>query len=168
MDRPDAHATKDTDRPTDRISRRNLLLAGTGTVLAASTIAACGGDGSSTKPAGSGGASRSSGAGKGGGQGSSDEALAKVSQVPVGGAVSATSSDGKPVIVAQPRAGKLVAFSAICTHQGCTVAPADKILQCPCHGSTYDLATGKNTGGPAPSPLAKIPVKVEGGKVVET
>jgi cytochrome b6-f complex iron-sulfur subunit len=167
MDRPDPHATKDTGRTTDRISRRNLLLAGGGTVLAASTIAACGGDGSSTKPAGSGGTGTSSGGGNGGGKGASDEALAKVSQVPVGGAVSATSGDGKPVIVAQPTAGKLVAFSAICTHQGCTVAPADKILKCPCHGSTYDLATGKNTGGPAPSPLARISVKVEGGKVVE-
>ena len=87
--------------------------------------------------------------------------------MPVGGAVSATSSDGKPVIVARPAAGTVVAFSAICTHQGCTVAPQGKILQCPCHGSTYDLATGKNTGGPAPSPLSRISVKVEAGQVVE-
>ena len=93
--------------------------------------------------------------------------LAKVSDVPVGGAISAQDSSGKPIIVAQPTAGDVVAFSAICTHKGCTVAPQGKILQCPCHGSTYDLATGDNTGGPAPSPLAKVAVEVKQGEVVE-
>ena len=85
----------------------------------------------------------------------------------LGGAVSATGPGGKPVIVAQPTAGKVVAFSAICTHMGCTVAPKGDILQCPCHLSTYDQATGDNTGGPAPRPLAKIAVTVKNGKVVE-
>jgi cytochrome b6-f complex iron-sulfur subunit len=60
-----------------------------------------------------------------------------------------------------------VAFTAICTHMGCTVAPAGGLhLKCPCHGSTYDAATGKNTGGPAPKPLAEIPVTVQGGSIV--
>jgi Rieske Fe-S protein len=48
------------------------------------------------------------------------------------------------------------------------VAPNGGQLKCPCHGSTYDLATGDNTGGPAPRPLSKIPVKVTGGRVVES
>jgi len=137
-------------------TRRGVLVAGTGAALGVSVLAACGGD------SGSSGTSASAGSSAGGGG-----ALAKVADVPVGGAVSATGSDGKPVIVSQPTKGEVVAFSAICTHQGCTVAPADTILKCPCHGSTYDLATGDNTGGPAPRPLTEIPVKVEGGKVVE-
>jgi cytochrome b6-f complex iron-sulfur subunit len=141
------------------ISRRKVLVAGAGTALTATGVAACGGGGSAPQGASSSGGNASA---------SGSQVLAKVSDVPVGGAVPATGADGKPVIVSQPAAGKVVAFSAICTHKGCTVAPAGKILQCPCHGSTYDLATGKNTGGPAPSPLARIPVKVEGGKVVET
>jgi Rieske Fe-S protein len=62
----------------------------------------------------------------------------------------------------------VVAFSAVCTHMGCTVAPQGGILKCPCHGSTYDLATGDNTGGPAPRPLAKVSVTVQGGRVIET
>lgn len=147
------------------LTRRKVLVAGTGVALGTSLLAACGGDGGgTTAPAGSGSsAGNGSSAGSGGGGG----ALAKVADVPVGGAVSATGSDGKPVIVSQPTQGTVVAFSAICTHQGCTVAPADKILKCPCHGSTYDLATGDNTGGPAPSPLTEIPVKVKRGEVVE-
>ena len=145
----------------DGFSRRTVLVAGSGTVLGASALAACGGSGSggdtssdSTLASGSGGG------GKGG-------VLAKVSDVPVGGAISAQDSSGKPVIVSQPTAGDVVAFSAICTHKGCTVAPQGKILQCPCHGSTYDPATGDNTGGPAPSPLAKVAVTVKQGEVVE-
>lgn len=61
----------------------------------------------------------------------------------------------------------MVAFTAICTHMGGTVAPATGLqLKCPCHGSTYDAATGKNTGGPAPAPLAAVPVTVEGYSIV--
>ena len=140
------------------VSRRKLLVAGTATALGVTVVAAC-----SSTPATK--SSPTPGTGSGGGGGKD---LAKLADVPVGGAVSATDADGKPVIVSQPSAGKVVAFSAICTHQGCTVAPAGKILQCPCHGSTYDLATGDNTGGPAPRPLAPITVKVKGGNVVET
>jgi Rieske Fe-S protein len=62
-------------------------------------------------------------------------------------------------------AGQIVAFTAICTHQGCTVNPEGAKLECPCHGSTYDAFTGQNTGGPAPTPLAAIPVTVSGGAV---
>jgi Rieske Fe-S protein len=153
----------DSVAPESGLTRRRVLVAGTGSVLGASLLAACGGSDSGTT---AGGSSSSTG-GAGGGGGGGGGALAKVADVPVGGAVSATGPDGKPVIVAQPTDGEIVAFSAICTHQGCTVAPADKILQCPCHGSTYDLATGKNTGGPAPRPLTEIPVKVKGGEVVE-
>ena len=143
------------------VSRRTVLLAGTGTALGGVVLTACGNhDGPADTSA-----SASSGGGR---DASGSRTLTKVADIPVGGAVSATGTDGGPVIVSQPSAGKVVAFSAICTHMGCTVAPARNILKCPCHGSTYNLATGKNTGGPAPRPLARIPVKVEGGDVVET
>ena len=144
----------DSERTRTGLSRRRVLVAGAGTAVGASLLAACGGDDGGTT-------ATTDSSGGGGGP------LAKVADIPVGGAVAATGSDGKPVIVAQPTDGEVVAFSAICTHQGCTVAPADKILKCPCHGSTYDLATGKNTGGPAPRPLTEIQVKVKGGEVVE-
>ena len=147
------------DVPATALSRRQLLAgAGTGTALLAA--AACSG-GPSDPSAPGGGTPGGGSAGGGGGS------LAAVADVPVGGAVSAQDAGGNPVIVAQPSKGKVVAFSAICTHMGCTVAPAGNQLVCPCHGSTYDLATGDNTSGPAPSPLPKIPVKVKGGKVVE-
>ena len=91
--------------------------------------------------------------------------LAKVADIPVGDAVSATL-DGKPILISQPSAGQIVAFTAICTHQGCTVAPAGKQFHCPCHGSVYDATTGQVIHGPAPLPLAAVAVKVTGGDVV--
>lgn len=149
-------------------TRRQAL--GTGAALAlAGGLAACGNDTTTTGgPAGTGGPSSDPGpttSSPGNDQGPT--ALADVADVPVGGGVSATDGDGKPVIVTQPTEGTFVAFSAICTHQGCTVAPVDDILRCPCHFSTYDLATGEVTEGPAPSPLPEIAVRVVDDQVVE-
>lgn len=160
------------------VCRRRLLGAGAGSMLGASLLVACGGSGSgssratsgqgsspgaATDPGGGSGADRSPG-GRAGGAGGA--VLARVADVPVGGAVSAQDAEGRPVLVCQPRAGTFVAFSAICTHMGCTVAPDGGTLRCPCHGSTYDVATGDNTGGPAPSPLPEIDVTVRRGEVV--
>ena len=91
--------------------------------------------------------------------------LAQLSDIQVGQAVSATV-DGKPAIIARPTSDTAAAFSAICTHMGCTVAPAGTQLHCPCHGSKYNATTGEVIQGPAPRALAKIDVHVVGGEVV--
>lgn len=96
-----------------------------------------------------------------------DGALAAVSDVPVGGSVLVTDAAGAKILVAQPEEGTVVAFSAICTHMGCTVVPDGERFHCPCHGSVYDLATGDNVSGPAPRPLPAVPVVVRDGLVVE-
>lgn len=150
------------------ITRRSLLVAGATAVgvAGAVTLAGCSSGGShgtasSTTPG--------SGATKGGGGtptgGSGGTPLAKVSDVPVGNAISATL-DGKPILISQPTSGAIVAFTAICTHMGCTVAPAGKEFHCPCHGSVYDASTGAVIHGPAPRALAKIPTHIVDGEVV--
>jgi rieske iron-sulfur protein len=61
-----------------------------------------------------------------------------------------------------------VAYSAICTHLGCTVSwvenkqsPSASYTECFCHNSIFNPARGaKVIGGPAPIPLAQIGVKV--------
>jgi Rieske Fe-S protein len=95
-----------------------------------------------------------------------DQTLVALKDVPVGSAVSAKLPDGSAIIVTQPTAGTAACFSAICTHQGCTVAPAGSELHCPCHGSRYNAATGDVLQGPATRPLARVPVHVAGGDVL--
>ena len=65
------------------------------------------------------------------------------------------------VIVTQPTAGDFKAFSAVCTHQGCTVSGVSNgEIVCPCHSSAFDIATGAVKTGPATQPLATKSVSV--------
>ena len=149
------------------LSRRQLVVAagaGAGTLA----VAACSAASNSSSGADAGGSSGASSGGSSGGSaaGGSGQVLATLADIPVGSAVAAKDPSGKPIVVAQPVAGKAVAFSAICTHMGCTVAPAGPQLACPCHGSRYNASTGQVLQGPAPKPLASVPVHVEDGKVV--
>jgi Rieske Fe-S protein len=131
----------------EELTRRTVVVGGVA-VAGASALAACSG-GSETSPSGA-----------------STGPLIALSDVPVGGAVAAKDASGAPVVVAQPTAGRVVAFSAVCTHMGCQVAPAGKQLHCPCHGSQFDATTGAVLHGPATKPLPGVPVRVENGQVV--
>jgi cytochrome b6-f complex iron-sulfur subunit len=61
-----------------------------------------------------------------------------------------------------------VAFSAVCTHLGCTVKfePDQNRIHCSCHGGVYDPHTGKNVSGPPPKPLKAYKVNVGATNVV--
>jgi len=145
-------------------SRRTVLRgvgAATLGAVAVGAFAACGSGGGGVAP----GASAGSGGGAAPGASAGSGGLAKVADIPVGGAISAVSPDGKPIILAQPTKGTIVGMSAICTHLGCTVAPDGAKLVCPCHGSVYKAADGSNVSGPAPRPLAAVAVRVANGEV---
>jgi cytochrome b6-f complex iron-sulfur subunit len=62
--------------------------------------------------------------------------------------------------------GRLHAVSALCTHMGCRLKPeAGRLaLRCLCHGAHFS-ADGRVLAGPAPQPLPRIDVRVEGGRV---
>lgn len=93
-------------------------------------------------------------------------AVLNVSDVPVGGVARFTDpASGAPAYALQPKAGTYLAFSAVCTHAGCTVDFSGGQFACPCHGATYDASTGAVTGGPAPDPLARIQVVASGGRL---
>jgi nitrite reductase/ring-hydroxylating ferredoxin subunit len=61
--------------------------------------------------------------------------------------------------------GEVVAFSAICTHEACSVSewlPAEQHLLCPCHFSKYDVRDGGAVvEGPAPRNLPSLPLRHE-------
>lgn len=73
--------------------------------------------------------------------------------------------DGQPDIVVRDGSGKLHAFSAVCTHAGCTVGYQGGQIACPCHGGTFSAQTGAVTGGPPPSGLAPKQVIESGGQI---
>lgn len=96
--------------------------------------------------------------------------IVRLAKVPVGGTFNFThSAQGVPAILFRTKTG-VFAYSAICTHQGCTVAynPSSKRLRCPCHGAEFDPAKGaKPVGGLTEVPLAKVKVAVKGAWIVE-
>jgi Rieske Fe-S protein len=72
------------------------------------------------------------------------------------------------VVITRDASGDVHAFSATCTHQGCTVAApsGSGTLDCPCHGSRFDADTGEVIQGPAVRPLPAVAVSVQGDRVV--
>lgn len=63
--------------------------------------------------------------------------------------------------------GKLVALSTICTHLGCIPnwIQTDQKYKCPCHGSGFYM-DGVNFEGPAPRPLERLAISLDGEWVV--
>jgi cytochrome b6-f complex iron-sulfur subunit len=73
-----------------------------------------------------------------------------------------------PAMLIHSSDGTWSAFSAVCTHLGCTVQfePALNRIHCSCHGGVYDPHTGKNVSGPPPKPLTAYKVNVGATGVV--
>ena len=105
------------------------------------------------------------------------------SKVPYTGTVVGKSSDlsmGESKIFSEPDAyGRgfkfavtrkstgLVAFSNICTHEGCAVDVLTKNqLQCPCHGAQFDAVTGAATRAPAYEGLRPYRVEERSGEII--
>jgi Rieske Fe-S protein len=142
-------------------TRRGVLL-GAGVVGAGAVMVACGGQNSSTPASQSTGpatATSTSGA-------ASASGGLTVSQVPVSGGIVVKDQD---VVVTQPTPGQFKAFSATCTHQGCIVGSvSDGTINCPCHGSKFNITDGSVVEGPATQPLLAKTVIVTGDTLTIT
>jgi thiosulfate dehydrogenase (quinone) large subunit len=74
-------------------------------------------------------------------------------------------SDGSADILIRESDGSLKAFSAVCTHAGCTVGYQGGTIVCPCHGGEFSAQTGEVIAGPPPSSLAPKKVLEAGGQI---
>jgi Rieske Fe-S protein len=91
------------------------------------------------------------------------EELARTDEIPVGGGK--VFADRK-IVVTQPEQGEFKAFSAICTHQNCTVANvSDQTINCNCHGSKFSITDGAVENGPATRPLPAEQITVTGNSI---
>ncbi len=141
---------------TDQMSRRSVLH-GAGAAAAVGGLAACSSATTTANQAASQAASLATAAGSAASKAASAAAAAvKQADVPVGG--------GKivdKVVITQPTAGTFKAFSAVCTHQGCTVSKVENAqIICACHNSVFDAATGAVVSGPAKAALAAKSISV--------
>ena len=139
------------------ISRRKALVS-TGISLAASTIAGCATYGKPpAAPAAEAAPTPDTAAAPAAAQ---VQAIARTADIPVGSGVIVDD-----VVITQPAEGKFNGFSAVCTHAGCTVAEVvGASINCPCHGSSFNL-DGTVAKGPASRPLDAKGIVVQGDSI---
>jgi Rieske Fe-S protein len=98
-------------------------------------------------------------------------AVARVDELPVGGAKTFTYPEGStPRLLVRTGERAFVAYDQQCTHLLCPVVPAVESgrLHCPCHNGWFDLQTGQVLAGPPRRPLARVLVEVRGDVVYAT
>jgi thiosulfate dehydrogenase [quinone] large subunit len=87
--------------------------------------------------------------------------LARADQMAVDESLPFTDpASGDPGILIRLASG-FVAYSAVCTHEGCTVAyrSSSHLLACPCHSAAFNPAQqGAVVRGPARRPLTILPI----------
>jgi nitrite reductase/ring-hydroxylating ferredoxin subunit len=68
--------------------------------------------------------------------------------------------DDRAVAIRLP-GGRLVGYSAVCTHLSCAVLwrAEDNELHCPCHDGVFDPETGEVLAGPPPRPLPRVELR---------
>jgi Rieske Fe-S protein len=108
-----------------------------------------------------------------GGRNGDDEPrrIASLDQIAVGGAlVFSYPGEHDNCLLVRLSATELVAYSQKCTHLACAVIPRpdEGLLYCPCHEGFFDLRSGRPTAGPAPRPLPRIHLEIQGNEVYAT
>lgn len=93
--------------------------------------------------------------------------LAKLSELEEETGILFTDYALQPGVLFKTGEGSCVAYSAVCTHLGCTVQTAllDGQIFCPCHQSYFDLRSGAPLEGPATIALPQEPIAIDGDAV---
>lgn len=78
---------------------------------------------------------------------------------------------GVPVAVVNLGGGEFVAIDDVCSHAEASLSEGEvdlelETIECPRHGSVFDLRTGRPRSLPATVPVATFPVKVEGDRLL--
>ena len=96
--------------------------------------------------------------------------VAKTSDIPEGEARRFVV-DRIEIAVANLGNGQFLAVDDICSHAEASLSEGevdvdDETIECPRHGSVFDLRTGRPRSLPATLPVVTFPVKVEGDTIM--
>ena len=93
--------------------------------------------------------------------------VASISDIAIG-KMKVVQYKGQPVCLANSK-GKYYAIRNTCTHMGGPLAQGkldDLTVECPWHGSRFDLTTGEVNRGPAQIPEKIYEVKIVGSSIL--
>jgi 3-phenylpropionate/trans-cinnamate dioxygenase ferredoxin subunit len=93
--------------------------------------------------------------------------VASVDEVPVG-ALKGVVAARTEICIGHAEDGEFYAINDVCTHENFLLSGGelfDLQVECPQHGSRFNLKTGAVTGLPAVVPTKVYPVEVEDGEV---
>jgi Rieske Fe-S protein len=142
----------------DAMSRRTVIPGLAVTAVAGVAGFAVAKNTDAAKPAAAAGPSTPAGGGGSGAAAGGATPLATLADLPTGGGVVLA---GDQIVLTRDAGGDVHGFSAVCTHQGCTVNSVQQgVIACPCHGSRFDGKTGAPVAGPAKKPLPPVAVVV--------
>lgn len=99
--------------------------------------------------------------------GGSGPVVASTGDVAVGGGLILPEHQ---LVITQPAAGTFKGFSAVCTHQGCTVSTVrNGTINCACHGSRFSIEDGSvvqpAAGARDQGPLPPAAIGVAGDEI---
>jgi 3-phenylpropionate/trans-cinnamate dioxygenase ferredoxin subunit len=92
--------------------------------------------------------------------------VGEVGEIPEGG-LSGFSVRDRAVAIANV-GGDLHGFDDVCTHQQCSLSEGElegTVVECPCHGSQFDVTSGEVVHGPAVEPVDVFEVREEGADI---
>lgn len=84
------------------------------------------------------------------------------------GEMMAVEKNGKALLIANVD-GNYHAIGNVCTHMGCNLSEGTLIgeaVECPCHGSVFNIKTGAVEKGPASKPEPTYSLRVDGDEIL--
>ncbi|HYM51537.1 MAG TPA: non-heme iron oxygenase ferredoxin subunit [Candidatus Limnocylindrales bacterium] len=93
--------------------------------------------------------------------------VGSLNDLPIG-SLSRVEVMGIPICLVHAEDGQVYAIGDTCTHEDYSLSEGelwDLSVECPRHGSRFDVRTGKVTGLPAVIPAKTYPVTVSNGEI---
>jgi 3-phenylpropionate/trans-cinnamate dioxygenase ferredoxin subunit len=96
--------------------------------------------------------------------------IGKTATIPEG-EIRRFAANGAEIAVANLGNGVFLALDDVCSHAEASLAEGEidadeETVECPRHGSVFDLRTGRPRSLPATLPVRAFPVKVEGDAIL--